>query len=257
MGKAVFTYWARLLLEAAKTMWRELGILGLLFGLVISGIYALVVGEQTFSLEGILIFAKVFIVLIGIAWLIFVLKVAATQDNNKEDKINDLSFELKAIENSKPVIQARNSGVSPKFVNQVWNNAISIDVLNISPGTTAEKVLPTVRWFTMRGKFVTENHGRWWISTEDMAVTKTADRQVMDLLSNGKTYLFHFAIQPPNEQHFYSWCREGNGSDGRYPLHDKKYKVKIHFQSNNNAEADYVYIVTNENGKLSIKEAKK
>ncbi len=257
MGKSVFTYWAKLFLEAVKTMGRELGIWGLLFGLAIPAVYAIVVGEQTFSLKGILIFAKVFMGLIGIVWVIFVLKVAATQDKNKEDKINDLSSKLKDIENSRPVIQAKNSGVNQKFVGQVWNEAISIDVLNISPGTTAEKVFPTVAWFTMRGKLVTENHGRWWISTEDMAVTKTADRQVMDLLSNGKAYLFHFAIQPPNEQHFYAWCREGNGSDGRYPLHDKKYKVKIHFQSNNNAEADYVYIVTNEKGMLSIKEAKR
>ncbi len=241
----------------AKTMGRELGIWGLLFGLAIPAIYALVVGEQTFNLKGILIFAKVFIVLIGIAWVFFVLKVAATQDKNKEDQINDLTSQLKAIENSKPVIQIRNSGVNPKFVDRVWNQAVSIDVRNISPGTTVEKVFPTVTWFTMRGKFVTENHGRWWISSEDMAITKTADRQVMDLLSNGIAYVFHFAIQPPNETDFYAWCREANGSDGRYPLHDKKYKLKIHFQSNNAVEADYAYIVTNENGKLSIKEAKK
>jgi hypothetical protein len=257
MGKAVFSYWAKLFLEAAKSMWRELGIFGLLFGLLFSGIYAFVIGQQTFSLEGILTFAKVLIVLIAIAWVIFVLVVAATQDKNKEDKINDLGSQLKAIESSKPVIHARNSGVNQKFFAKVWNDAISIDVLNISPGTTAEKVLPTVKWFTMRGKLITENCGRWWMSTEDVAVTKTAERLVMDLLSNGMVYPFHFAIQPPNDQHFYAWYREADGKDGRYALQDKRYKVKIQFQSNNNAVADYVYVVTNDNGKLSIRETKR
>jgi hypothetical protein len=71
-------------------MWKELGILGLLFGLALSGIYPLVVGEQTFNLGGLLMFAKVFILLIIIAWVIYVFIVAATQDKNKANDINKL-----------------------------------------------------------------------------------------------------------------------------------------------------------------------
>jgi hypothetical protein len=257
MGKVILAYWINVIVKAAKAMWDNLGIWGLLFGLAVSGFYTIVIGEQTFSLKGISIFIVVLVALMVAAWVPFILKVAAVQDQNKERAINDLSAKLKNVEGSKPVIYASNSSVQPKFVNQVWNNAISVDVLNTSPGTTAEKVLPTVTWYTLRGKLVTENHGRWWISNLDMTVTKTADRQVMDLLSNGRVYLFHFAIRPPEEKLFYAWCREDNGSDGRFPLPDKKYRVKIQFKSNNAAEANFFYVVTNDDENLSIEEITK
>lgn len=87
MGKLVFMYWKSIIIKARKKMWRKLGIWGLLFSSILSGVYALYVGEQVFSLGGILVFAKVLLFLIILAWVIFVIKVAATQDRSQREKI--------------------------------------------------------------------------------------------------------------------------------------------------------------------------
>jgi hypothetical protein len=50
MAKHILVYWQGILSEAWVEMWERLGILGLLFGLLLSGAYTLVVGEQAFSL---------------------------------------------------------------------------------------------------------------------------------------------------------------------------------------------------------------
>jgi len=97
MVKIIITFWARLFLEAARTMWEKLGFLGLLFGLGLAGIYAVYIGEQTFSTEGILVFAKVFLILIMIAWLVFIFGLAATQGKNKDEKITTLADELNSV----------------------------------------------------------------------------------------------------------------------------------------------------------------
>ena len=200
------------------------------------------------------------LVFISLEVILFITYIRASRKlyQNQRNILDRLQTKLESAENSKPIIQAKNPKVERKgLVNNEWRDAVSIDVLNIAPGTTAEKVFPTVTWFTMRGKFVTENQGRWWISTEDAAVTKTADRQVMDLLSNGKAYLFHFAVQSHDNQFFYAWFRANNGADKRSNLYEKKYEVKIHFRSNNNAEANFTYIVENNGGKLAIREVRK
>ena len=157
-----------------------------------------------------------------------------------------------------PVIQAQNPIVEPKkFVGDVWQNGISIEIMNVSPGTLAEKVFPTISWYTMDGKLVTENHGRWWISNEDLKSMKTRERQVMDLPSNGMSFRLHFAIQAPGQQDFSAWWRDTDGTYKLYPLPEQKYKVKVHCQSNEGIEADFEYIVANDNGVLSIKEIEK
>lgn len=158
--------------------------------------------------------------------------------------------------NSKLVINAVNPVIQEKgFSDGITRNTARIDLLNTAPGTIAEKTYPTVSWYTMDGKLVTENHGRWWISNDDLKVTKNHDQLLRDLLSNGMSYGFHFAIQEPGEPHFYAWYRDADGKYGRFFLTEKKYKVKIRFSSNNGVDANFVYIITNDNGELSIKES--
>jgi hypothetical protein len=264
MGRKVLqkSYYWMLVSRAFLRVWKKFGAWGTFLGLIISaGVAVFKKRPKTLSdLSGneVIMTAEIFLAIVLFALLVYILREPIIIYNEQENAIDDLESKLKDVENSRPVIVARNPMVKVKgFVNNEAREAISIDVLNIASGTTAEKVFPTVTWFTMRGKFVTENPGRWWMSTEDALVTKTADRQLMDLLSNGKAYLFHFAIQSDEKQKFFAWYRESNGTDKRFDLLEKKYKVKIHFQSNNNAEADFAYIITNNDGKLFIKEIKK
>jgi len=175
-----------------------------------------------------------------------------------EGNVGNLESKLIDIENSKPVIRAKNPVVAEKgFHGGIKKSAVSITVSNISPNSVAEKVYPTVTWLTPRGRKVTENQGRWWISNEDKVKLKTVEMQTVDLYSNGMTNDLHFAIQEPDENHFYAWSREKDGSEKFTPLHDEKYKVRIHFQSSNNAVADFEYVVKNNNGKLSVREVSK
>jgi len=97
MVKIITLYWKNLFLESLRVMWKELGITGTLFGFLFSGIYVLVIREQTFSWDGILLFAKVSISLTVIAWLFYIVKVSATQDKNKVDKIRELDDELNSF----------------------------------------------------------------------------------------------------------------------------------------------------------------
>ena len=90
----VFSYWKNLLSESASKMWEKLGITGFLFGALFAGVYAVEVGEQTFNFAGIIVFAKILLMLIIIAWIIFVFIVASTKDKNKSDKINNLDDQL-------------------------------------------------------------------------------------------------------------------------------------------------------------------
>ena len=177
---------------------------------------------------------------------------------NQARIIDDQESKLSDVENSKPVIRAKNPVVAEKgFQGGIKKDAISISVWNISPNSVAEKVYATVTWFNSHGKKVTENHGRWWISTEDQAKLRSSEMQTVDLHSNGMANDLHFAIEAPGEKPFHAWHRENDGSEKFTGLDERKYRVKIHLQSSNSAVADYDYRVKNENGKLSIKEIRK
>lgn len=170
-------------------------------------------------------------------------------------EINEAKVSVKIL---KPVISARPPEIQTKRIDKDKDRLVAaIEVLNITPGTTAEKVLPTITWFTKRGRVETENHGRWWLSSEDQKRLKDYEKLAIDLLSNGTRYLFHFARTSQDANFFYAYFREKNGKDGYSKLYDNVYRVKVHLQSNNNAMADFFYVVKHENGVLFFEEVSK
>jgi hypothetical protein len=159
---------------------------------------------------------------------------------------------------NKPVICVRPPKVQPKRIDKDKDRfVVAVEVLNTTPGTTAEKVLPFVTWFTTRGREETRNNGRWWLSDEDQKKMKDSEKLAIDLLSNGSAYLFHFARTSQDPNFFYAYYRKENGKDSYYKLYNNVYRVTVHFQSNNGATADFNYVVKHINGTLSVEEVKK
>jgi hypothetical protein len=256
--KKYLAYWWHNICRGYRNSWNSLGIFGSLIGAIIGLCASLYFSDSLSENQksvGIFVGMSVGLIaaflLLGIIQAIF--WIPYQEYNNLENAKLNLHSKLNDIENSKPVISVKNPNVGDKSFGNVVKKAISIEVFNISPNTKAEAVYPTVQWYS-KGKKVAQNQGRWWFSTQDRAAMRTEETQTVDLVSNRMPHLFHFAIQEPGDKFFSTWYCDRDGKHYSDPLRDAKYIVKIHFGSNSGVDADYTYIVTNNNGNLSIKD---
>jgi hypothetical protein len=97
-----------------------------------------------------------------------------------------------------------------KMLGGVWRRAYGIEFKNVpkhpSDKSAALKVSATVRWINMDGKFIRENHGRWFITNRERDVGKV-ELQTIDIYPNDSSAKLYFAITSTDNKHLYTWSR--------------------------------------------------
>jgi hypothetical protein len=235
MAKTIYTYWTKLFLDAAKAMWEKLGVWGLLFGLLLSGGYAVYIGEQTFNLEGILVFTKVLLFLVFLAWFVFVFGVAATQDKQKEERVvlldkklnsispniqligqpivlDDVRMDMNIMENSE-IFHV--TGVSHMAHVVFVNNPEYITDKNSVTGVRAE-----ITYLDKDKKILFTTQGRWSNSDQPPEIS-TRGKQVtiesVDFPNNGAHRMLDLLIKYPEDNYVYGY--NNDSYDRPYYLH--------------------------------------
>jgi len=265
MPKMVVTYWKKIFVEATKSMWEELGITGLLFGLILSGLYALVVGEQTVDLRGILVFTKVFIFLIVITWIFFVFKTAATQDKNQEEKISHLDEELNSITPHIHLIGDVKlddvqmdmniaddtgifhvTGISHMAHVVFANNPKHITNTNSVIGVRAE-----ITYLDSSKKVLFTTQGRWSNSDQPSEIPTRGKRIMIestDFPNNGAHRTLDLLIKYPEDNHVYGY----NNDSYDYPFYlhpqleikDSRFFIQVHLKGAYLPKKPYEFEVT-------------
>jgi len=260
MGKIVFTYWKNLLIEAAKEMGKGLGFWGLTFGLILSGVYAVYIGEQTFNLGGILVFAKVFLVLIIAAWIVFVFIVTAAKDKKKQDEINNFN----ELQNSKPIIKLIDYGFEIKgWENGQYTVNAYLDLSNQPKegsinDVNSKGVYPFIVWTNEHGKEIDNNCGRWGIPNEDKLHTKISDLQTVDLDANGKPRRLYFTtgLYFPSDNNqskkLYSWWRSLDGYNHSKIIIDSPTYVIVDLKDNRTSTARFRFKIEHSSNGLTM-----
>lgn len=162
-----------------------------------------------------------------------------------------------ARETSRPNIKALT--VKPvwepkEFAGGIWRDALSIEFKNLG-GDAALFVSATIKWKSLKGETIPENHGRWHITNRKINLGEPLE--YVDMLPNNLEHRLHFAIKSPDGKQMYAWYRLKDEQAAMVELSETPYRVEIVLTDSLRRAWKFKYLVQNEGTSMSASLNKK
>ena len=175
---------------------------------------------------------------------------------------------LQKIISGGPILRVKEYGNANKKTYLPFDSTLTgdydtliIDVFNKQVKGFAEKVWSEIEWIK-NGETVLTHRGRWHIAADTMWNEPVKENlQYRDIGSNQSAEKLYFAwtYADGRENCFHGLERDADGRDSwgtsKYTLNDKEYTVRITLHGNDGIHQEFIYVVKNDGGKISIKKA--